>query len=280
MNDIVLTASVAVDKCLYPFDFLYDYLIPFSLADKVQAGQLVMVPFGKGNHKRIAMVYSVQKKELDPTKLKPVSGIAGDGVTMSRELLDLSVWLKENTFCTYFDAIRTILPPGLNFSIRAEYSVAEGDSALLTDSEKALFAALKAAKTEKELSLLLEREDKKILNSLIDKGFLVRDDIMKRHVGDETERMVRLSADFEMNDRLAKLTPKQKAVIETLTDSESASIRELCYLCNVTPVVIKNLIKYQLLEEYTYTVSRAESAYAETVGSGGDITLSDLQSKV
>lgn len=280
MNDIVLTASVAVDKCLYPFDFLYDYLIPPSLADKVHAGQLVMVPFGKGNHKRIAMIYSVQQKELDSAKLKPVYGVAGNGVTMSRELLDLSVWLKENTFCTYFDAIRTILPPGLNFSVRAEYSLSEGDAALLTDPEKALFDTLKAAKTEKELSLLLEREDKKTLTALIDKGFVVRDDIMKRHVGDETERMVRLSADFELNDRLAKLTAKQKAVIETLTDSESASIRELCYLCNVTPVVIKNLIKYQLLEEYTYTVSRAESAYAETMGSVDDVTLSPAQSKV
>ena len=62
MTDRILAATVAVDKCLYPFDFLYDYLIPPSLADKVHAGQLVMVPFGKGNRKRIAMIYSVQKK--------------------------------------------------------------------------------------------------------------------------------------------------------------------------------------------------------------------------
>ena len=284
MNDRILTASVAVDKCLYPFDFLYDYMIPPSLAGKVHSGQLVMVPFGKGNKKRIAMIYSVEEKDCDPAGLKPISGIANDGVTMSSELLDLSVWLKENTFCTYFDAIRTILPPGLNFSVRAEYSLAEADTATLTDSEKSLFHTLKTAKTEKELSLLLECSDspekKKNVNSLINKGFIVRDDIMKRHVGDETERMVRLSADFELNDRLAKLTAKQKAVIDTLTDSESASIKELCYICNVTPVVIKNLVKYRLLEEYSYTVSRAESACAETVTTPQSTILSPHQSRV
>ena len=284
MNDIILTASAAVDKCLYPFDNLYDYLIPPALADRVKPGQLVMVPFGKGNKKRIAMVYSVQQKECDPGKIKPILGTANDGTAMSRELLDLSVWLKENTFCTYFDAIRTILPPGLNFSIRAEYSLAEGDATLLTAPEKELLDALRAAKTEKELALLLDCTDspekKKTLDSLIVKGLVVRDDIMKRHVGDETERMVRLSPDFELNDRIAKLTSKQKAIIDTLIDSESASIKELCYICNVTPVVIKNLIKYQLLEEYTYTVTRAESAYAETVSSPQSIILSPDQSKV
>ena len=284
MNDIVLTAAVAVDKCLYPFDALYDYRIPPLLADKVQTGQLVMVPFGKGNHKRIAMVYSVQRKECDPEKLKPVFSIAGDGVVMSRELLDLSVWLKENTFCTYFDAIRTILPPGLNFSIRSEYSIAEGDTSNLTDSEKTLLEKLKSAGTEKELSLLLDGDEnpekKKTLDSLTEKGFVVRSDIMKRHVGDETERMVRLSPDFELNDRLAKLTVKQKAVIDALAESDSASVKELCYLCNVTPVVIKNLVKYRLLEEFTYTVTRAESAYAETVSSPQNITLTPEQDKV
>ena len=284
MNDFILAATVAVDKCLYPFDLLYDYLIPPSLEDKIQPGQLVMVPFGKGNQKRIAMIYSVQQKECDPTKLKPIFGTAGNGVIMSRELLDLSVWLKENTFCTYFDAIRTILPPGLNFSIRAEYSLEEAEAAQLTDTEKALYDTLRSAKTEKELSLLLncenEPQKKKTLDSLITKGFVVRNDIMKRHVGDETEQMVRLSPDFELNDRLARLTAKQKAVIDTLTDSESASVKELCYICNVTPVVIKNLIKYQLLEEYTYTVTRAESAYAETVSSPENITLSPEQDKV
>lgn len=282
--DQVFTATVAVDKCLYPFDFLYDYHIPASLADKVQAGQLVMVPFGKGNQKRMAMIYSVQQKDCDPTKLKPIFGIAGDGVTMSSELLDLSVWLKENTFCTYFDAIKTIIPPGLNFSICAEYSLADGDGSPLTDIEKDLLTTLQTAKTEKELSLLLDpgndAEKRKTLNSLINKGFVVRNDIMKRHIGDETERMVRLSPDFELNDRLTKLTAKQKAVIETLIDNESASIKEICYICNVTSVVIKNLIKYQLLEEFTYTVTRAESAFAEMESSPQSIILSPEQSKV
>ena len=282
--DKIFTATVAVNKCLYPFDLLYDYLIPDPLVDKIQVGQLVMVPFGKGNQNRIAMIYSVQQKECESTKLKPIFGIAGDGVTMSSELLDLSVWLKENTFCTYFDAIRTILPSGLNFSICAEYSLASGDGSTLTDSEQDLLKTLQAAKTEKELSLLLDcdndSEKKKTLNSLINKGFVVRNDIMKRHVGDETERMVRLSPDFELNDRITKLTAKQKAVIETLTENESASVKELCYICSVTPVVIKNLVKYQLLEEFTYTVTRAESAFADAESNPQSITLSPDQNRV
>ncbi|MDE7280657.1 MAG: hypothetical protein K2N36_02820, partial [Ruminiclostridium sp.] len=55
----VMTVSAAVDKCLYPFDFLYDYYIPLSLEGKISAGQTVLVPFGKSNQARVAMVYGV-----------------------------------------------------------------------------------------------------------------------------------------------------------------------------------------------------------------------------
>lgn len=282
MNEILLTASVAVDKCLYPFDKLYDYLVPPFLEERIKVGILVMVPFGSGNKKRIAMVYSVKKKECDPLKLKPVSGIADNGVVMSSELLDLSVWLKENTFCTYFDAIRTILPPGLNFRIRAEYSLADCDETSLDSDEKALYDMLRGAENEKELNRLIDSvapEHEKALKSLIAKDLVQKNDYMKRRIGDETETMVRLAEDFELNERIGKLTPKQKSVIDAVVNYESASVKELCYICNITPVVIKTLIKYGILEEFTYTVSRSDLTAAEAEESIKDMTLSEGQKK-
>lgn len=278
-----LVAVVAVDKCLYPFDKLYDYIVPNGFEGSVCVGQLVTVPFGKGNKKRVALVYGLERKLCDPAKLKSITDISQNGIALSDEQLGLSVWLKENTFCTYFDAVRTILPPGLNFSIRASYCINKEntDKSGLLPGELAVLRELEAVKSEKRLSQMIEEvgspERSKAIEGLKAKGFIVTNEEMRRHIGDETEQMVRLAEDFEQNDRAAKLTPKQKSVIDALAEYEAASVKELCYICGVTSVVIKNLVKYGLLEEYTYTVSRIDTSEGERIRNPEDILLSACQ---
>ena len=279
-----LVAAVAVDKCLYPFDKLYDYIVPHSLEGSVSVGQLVTVPFGKGNKKRVALVYGLERKACDASKLKPIADISQNGVVLSDEQLSLSVWLKENTFCTYFDAVRTILPPGLNFSICASYCLGRetaADREELSRDELAVLEELEAVKSEKKLSQMIgelgSSDRGKAVDGLKAKGFILTNEEMKRRIGDETEQMVRLAEDFEQNDRAAKLTAKQKAVIEALAEYEAASVKELCYICGVTSVVIKNLVKYGLLEEYTYTVSRIDTSDGVRVRDPADIVLSPCQ---
>lgn len=278
-----LVAAVAVDKCLYPFDKLYDYIVPDRFEGSVGVGQLVTVPFGKGNKKRVALVYGLERKSCDPAKLKPITDISQNGIALSDEQLGLSVWLKENTFCTYFDAVRTILPPGLNFSIHASYCLNKEntDRSGLLPEELTVLEELEAVKSEKRLSQMIEEvgspERSKAIEGLKAKGFIVTNEEMKRHIGDETEQMVRLAEDFEQNDRAAKLTPKQKSVIDALAEYEAASVKELCYICGVTSVVIKNLVKYGLLEEYTYTVSRIDTSEGERIRNPEDILLSICQ---
>lgn len=277
-----LAASVAVDKCLYPFDRLFDYYVPQDMENDIMVGQTVMVPFGAGNKKKVGTVFELKKvafEQVAALKLKPVLSIGANSAVMNEEQLYLAKWLKENTFCTYYDAIRTILPPGLTFSVSSEYSLLKGDSARLNDEEKGLLADLKKCRTEKELeSLISSISDKKLLNALEAKGFLQENHLMKRHIGDETQIMVRLRDNFEQNDRMVKLTAKQRSIVNTLVDYQAASVKEICYICGVTSVVVRNLVKYGILEEYTLTVSRAESGNAEAVKSPEDIVLTGLSS--
>ena len=43
----------------------------------------------------------------------------------SDEMLFLIQWLKENTFCTYFDAVRTVIPAGLSIRFQEQYTLTE-----------------------------------------------------------------------------------------------------------------------------------------------------------
>lgn len=279
--------SVAVDKCLYPFDFLYDYYLSPAFIGKVSVGQTVMVPFGKGNRACVAVVYEIGIKKCDPAKIKPVTALTDNGVKMTEEQLELTKWIKENTFCTYFDAVKTMLPPGLSFNIKAKYSLSNTENNTpLSEEENALLNELKAVRTEKQLEIALsclnsdkDPKRKKNAEGLVKKGYVIKKQEIKRQVGDETEQMVRLKEDFQFNDRMAKLTPKQKSVIDTLADYEAASVEELCYICGITSSVIKNLVKYNILEEYEYRLTRAETAKAEASESPDDILLSEEQTE-
>ena len=49
-------AQAAVDDATIHFDKLYSYCIPPRLNDKVWPGSMVLVPFGRGNKPRMAVV--------------------------------------------------------------------------------------------------------------------------------------------------------------------------------------------------------------------------------
>ena len=269
----ILTVSVAVDKTLYYYDNIYDYFVPSDMADKVSSGKRVLIPFGKANKKTIALIFTVQKKNITPGSIKPISSVIEEGIVLSAEMLELVKYIKETTFCTYFDAIRTVLPSGLNFIVQAKYELHSSDEQL-EEKEQKLYEFLKTAKSGKELDFIIEGCDQNLKKSLIKKNYITVTESAKRRIGDEVEQMVRLAEDYDKNDRIAKLSAKQKSVIEALAESESASVKELSYIANVSSSVIKNLIKYKLLDEYTTEVSRAVTAGAKATQSPDDIVLS------
>ena len=115
-----LVAHVAVDRTAYHFDKPYDYLVPFDMAEKAKAGCRVLIPFGTGNRKRQGVILSVSNTS-DFEKLKPINSVLDNEPLLSDEMLKLAAWLKERTFCTYFDVFRLMIPAGINMQIVSAY---------------------------------------------------------------------------------------------------------------------------------------------------------------
>lgn len=269
-----MIAGVAAENALYSFDKLFYYDIPEALSDKVSAGVRVVVPFGKGSKKRVGLVFEVGEPEAG-MKLKPISAVIDDEPIVSNELLNLCRWLKENTFCTYFDAFRSILPSGLAYTLKSRFernkSVSEDE---LSDDEKTLVKALETAgKSELET---LYAENKAKVNALVKRGILVQSEIPQRKIGDEVNVMVRVREDF---DESAKLTPKQKAAVEFVRANDSASIKEVCYSCAATSSVVNRLIEKGVFERFENVVFRLNSDVSAEENPD-DITLSAKQQSV
>lgn len=269
-----LYAEVAVEKTLYAFDMLYTYEIPVSLSERVAAGVRVVVPFGRGNQKRIGLVFGVTDA-APSAKTKPIDAVIDEKPVLSAELVKLCRWIRDNTFCTYFDAFRTILPPGLGYSLKTQCAVSDSFSGELTENEQALMKQLKAA--DKGTFSALVEGNSTLVKSLLAKGALTEQTDVKRRVGDESIRMVRVSGE---PDESIRLTPKQKTVIEFLDEVGSASVHEVCYGCAVTEAVVKRLVEKEVLELFENTVFRSEGSVNEASESPDDIVLSPKQQNI
>lgn len=268
-----LFAEVAVENTLYAFDMLYSYEVPESLSERVSAGGRVVVPFGRGNKKRIGLVFNVTS-ERPGAKTKPIDAIIDEQPVLSSELLRLCRWIRDNTFCTYYDAFRTILPPGLGYSLKTLYTLAGDFSGELDEKEGSLLKQLKAA--DKGTFSALAAANSAIIRSLLEKGALSEQTAAKRRVGDESVRMVRVCAEY---DESVKLTPKQRAVIEFLEEVGAASVHETCYGCAVTEAVVKRLVEKNVLETFENAVFRTENG-EQASESPDDIVFSPRQRTV
>lgn len=266
-----MTALIAVENTLYAFDMLFSYEVPTALEGAVRRGVRVVVPFGRGNRKRIGVVFSVGEERSEG--VKPVDFVIDDEPVLSGELMTLCEWLSENTFCTYFDAFRAMLPPGLGFSLKSGYRLAEECPTELSDKERGTFELLKAA--DKNAFSALISGNPAIVRALAEKGALIEENVAKRRIGDGSVTMVRLGD----ADALEKPTAKQRAVIAFLEAAESASVHEVCYECAVTPAVIKRLVEKNVLERYENTVFRTESGI-EAAESPESIVFSPAQQRI
>lgn len=110
-------AQVAVDNATIHFDKLYSYRIPDSLTGCVWPGSMVLVPFGRGDKPRMAVVLKVEQVDAEtaPKRLKTLHDAAPEQARLTPDLLELVRFLKERTFCTWFEAVKAVIPYGAQY---------------------------------------------------------------------------------------------------------------------------------------------------------------------
>ena len=130
--DRPIIVSVAVDQTVYLIDKPYDYFVPEILGDKAQIGCRVMVPFGNGNIRKTGVILGFSEFD-DTKKLKSVISVLDDEPIISKEMLELAEYIRTETLCTWYNAVRALLPPGINYKVRQEYELSESASEIYSD---------------------------------------------------------------------------------------------------------------------------------------------------
>ena len=267
-----LVAEIALHGATNAFDRLYSYAIPpeYTLC----VGCRVLVPFGKGNIKKQGMVFNIFEGETD--KLKSVITVIDREPVLNDEAIKMCEYMRDNVFCTYYDAVNAMLPTGITHKLIDFYS-ANSDFVslqLLSLEEKEIFDYLSKNGEKAESDIITKFSvTREMLSSLCEREALIKNSETKQKMNDATQKWVRLNP--EAIDGV-KLTPRQREVVDILRDIETASVKELRYFTGVTVSVIENLIKKGVLVCFEKQVFRTPNKI-KVIPQKNEIILTDEQ---
>ena len=266
MNNKNSVAGVVVEKSAYSFDRVFDYTIPDDMQDSIQIGCRVLVPFGRASKQRQGVVVSLHNNKN--SKLKEINKLLDTTPVVTQEMLDTAKFMKEHYFCTYYDAVKAMLPAGINYKITTLYSaVKTEETAPLNIYEQQIYDyLLKAKEPVKEDKILADLgfADKSYIDSLLLKGLLRKSEEAFRKTGDAMLKMVAIMEDADANS--VTLTQKQQSVFEVLETAGAVSVKEICYYTGVTQSVVDSIVKKGLAYYYEDEIFRTPKAnVTETV---------------
>ena len=244
-----MIAQIAVSAAIYAIDKPYSYWIPPQLS--VAPGMRVLVPFSQGNRRVEGMVLAVTDGE--ETGLKSVAAVLDETPVLSESLLHLAAFLRERYFCTFYDAVKAMLPAGLWFSVQEEWTLEiPVDEAKVAKSHRDALAILQAVADRggviraQELRqavdpALLER----YLPYLQNKHYLRSNRTFDRRVRDKSEEIASLAVPWEeavqYAQSKARSAPMQREVLTLLAQLGSVSAKELCYFTGATMATVRRL---------------------------------------
>ncbi|HIT33551.1 MAG TPA: primosomal protein N' [Candidatus Faecousia intestinigallinarum] len=255
-----MIGKIAVSAANFAIDKPYSYFIPQDM--ELQPGMRVMLPFGRGNRRCEGIVLSVEPGEAQG--LKAVEQRLDAQPVLSHTMLQLAAFLRERYFCTFYDAVRAMLPGGLWFRSRNTYVLTEDTSwresnvrqadGLTLLNQLAQFGGQAAEATLLE-TLGDEERLRKALDYLLRKGWISAQVSVARRSHDKTEQIATLARGAEETMAYATQRPKsagmQRAVLELLCAIGSAPVKEICYFTGAKPVTLRRLadMGYVNLEE-------------------------------
>ena len=279
-----MIAKIAVSAANFAIDKPYSYRIPENLM--VQPGQRVQLPFGRANKRTEGIVLAVEPGE--ESGLKPIDCCLDEQPLLTEKQLRLAAFLRERYFCTFYDAIRTMLPAGLWFRTKNTFSLTEDRSWKEKTIRKeyasdilVLLENLGGQAEEAALRNLVSEEEvlHDVLSYLLRKKWITAQTDFQRKTNDKTERIAVLATSAEEAMEFASGRPKsaamQKQVLELMCSLGSVAVKELCYFTGASTATVNRLEKLGYLKLTEQPVLRCREI--RPVRLTGPLTLNSQQ---
>ena len=245
-----MIATIAVAAANFAIDKPYSYYVPENLT--VRPGQRVMLPFGRANKRTEGIVLTVENGSAD--KLKAIERCLDETPVLTDSQLRLAAFLRERYFCTFFDAIRVMLPAGLWFRTKLTVTLTEDRSwkekTLRKEDARAVLELLEnmgGQAQEDALHNLIADEEalSQVLTYLTRKKWVSAQTDYLRKTHDKSEKIATLAVPAEEAMAYAERRPKsaamQRQVLELLCGVGSVAVKDLCYFTGASMATVNRL---------------------------------------
>lgn len=267
-------ASVFISKSTRNFDKEYHYIIPNNIKDTVIPGIRVIVPFGKSDRSTEAYVFKI----LDGSEmngLKEIKKAIDEKPVLSEEMLELALWMKKRYICTFSDAVKCMLPPGIgikstrivkcnkpdevyNLKQTIKMKSNEQDNLsliidrLIKNGNECEYEELKSSLNIKSFSKDIKKLEKSGMISICEEySTKVKEKILRvAYLALPNEEIIE---EIESN-RVKKI--QQIRVLEMLLDNEYISVADIVRFSMVSAGVLNTLKKYGYIDFRDIEVKR------------------------
>ena len=280
-----MIAQLAVAAAVYAIDKPYSYRVPEGM--QVQPGLRVLVPFGRGNRRSEAVVLALQ--DTAQRDLKVIERALDDAPILSQAQLQLAAFMKERYFCTFYEAVKAILPAGFWFAEKKTLTLAPGAQDKLppgmanSDAARLVQLLQEFGGSAPERTLRQQFSSPQVFDTavqqLLRRKLLRSDAELTQKTGGKTGKIAALAVSAEEAEQFAakKQTsaPLQAAVLRLLCAIGAGPCREICALTGASMQTVTRLCKLGLLEQQEREVLR--SPKQELPPPAEPITLTDEQ---
>lgn len=260
-----------------PLHSTFTYALPHDLANDVQVGCRVVVPFGRKKF-YTAIVSNVHQNKPQEYEVKQVVSVLDASPLLLPTQFKLWSWLADYYLCTQGDVMKAALPSGLKLESETivmcnpDFEANEP----LTPREEQIFDALENSTEQTITSLERELNMKHILpqiKSLIEKGAIFVKEELKNSYKPRFETRVRLVEAIRNEDAIKRLfdelvrAPKQLDLLMAYlemsaifsSNSREVSKKQLLHRVAASPSVFNAMVEKQLFELYQYEVGRLDN---------------------
>jgi len=267
-------------------DHPYDYI---AEGFDVEVGSIVGVDFSKSNRKQFAVVTEI-RTDVPKFQLKNIIFVVSPKYSLSREMLGLCFYLKEQLFCSLGEAVRTVLPSGLTVNTSEKY-ILTSDFSPLTEQDIPKTALSKydvSLETLNGLLRTLEKKEKKLslpkelIKSLVKKNIIKKIVDFEYKENEKNEEYFRLCEEYsaaENQDIFFKGLTKNKietykSLTEFLKNEKEARSKDLQEHFNVSPASLKTLTSRGILSGFR---KKKDRIFYKQTSESELATLSDEQ---
>lgn len=270
---------------LTPVEGAFTYGVPEALAEDVQVGSRVVIPFGR----RTLTGVVVGPAEENPSfRVKDLSDVLDERPAVPTDLLALTHWIADYYLCTWGEALKAALPTGTEVtSRRTVTALAPPEAWDGPDLGRRVLAAIHKRQRRRTTTTALRRDlgrtvPTRLLDRMEEAGVLHVEEAVSARVTEKTEAHLHLAGGTDVPAALDDLRGhRQQQLLTFLADAE-APVRQAEALqeTGASTSTVASLLERGLVVKEERAVERtADALDAAPDGPPPSITLHPAQTE-